>query len=92
MLMNPLDDKLKNGFLIHDCTVFPSRNIVESPAGEQHLEPKAMLVLLALTAKAGDVVSREQLLESINRQIEATGEFWSLRARCQQVCPPDRWE
>ena len=65
MLMNPLDDKLKNGFLIHDCTVFPSRNIVESPAGEQHLEPKAMLVLLALTAKAGDVVSREQLLEEV---------------------------
>ena len=37
---------LDTGFRLGEFTVFPLRNLVESPDGEQHLEPKAIEVLL----------------------------------------------
>lgn len=59
------DDMLANGFMLHDCTVYPSRNVIETNAGELHIEPKAMQVLLVLASEQGQVVSRESLLEQV---------------------------
>lgn len=52
-------------FRIADRTVFPSRNRVLGPAGEAHLEPKAMDVLCALAGQGGEVMSREALINAV---------------------------
>jgi TolB-like protein/DNA-binding winged helix-turn-helix (wHTH) protein/Tfp pilus assembly protein PilF len=63
--MISLNNPLQDGFRLHDCVVYPSRNVVKTGGGEQHLEPKVMQVLLVLAATPGEVVSREALLEKV---------------------------
>ncbi len=63
--MNQQGEHLKNGFQLYDCTVFPSRNLIVSSKGEQHIEPKAMQVLLILAAQPEVVISREHILEQV---------------------------
>jgi DNA-binding winged helix-turn-helix (wHTH) protein len=52
-------------FQVADRTVFPSRNRVRGPAGEVHIEPKAMDVLCTLARRGGDVMSREALIDAV---------------------------
>lgn len=52
-------------FLIADRMVFPSRNRVHGPAGEIHIEPKAMDVLCTLAGRGGEVMSREALIDAV---------------------------
>lgn len=52
-------------FQVADRTVFPSRNRVRGPAGEMHIEPKAMDVLCALARQGGEVMSREALIDAV---------------------------
>jgi DNA-binding winged helix-turn-helix (wHTH) protein len=52
-------------FQIADRTVFPTRNRVRGPAGEVHIEPKAMDVLCTLAGRNGEVMSREALIDAV---------------------------
>jgi DNA-binding winged helix-turn-helix (wHTH) protein len=52
-------------FQVADRTVFPSRNRVRGPAGEVHIEPKAMDVLCTLARQGGEVMSREALIDAV---------------------------
>jgi DNA-binding winged helix-turn-helix (wHTH) protein len=52
-------------FQIADRTVFPTRNRVRGPAGEVHIEPKAMDVLCTLAGRGGEVMSREALIDAV---------------------------
>ena len=52
-------------FQIADRTVFPTRNRVRGPAGEVHIEPKAMDVLCTLAGRSGEVMSREALIDAV---------------------------
>ncbi|HEX5006047.1 MAG TPA: winged helix-turn-helix domain-containing protein [Hyphomonadaceae bacterium] len=52
-------------FQVADRTVFPTRNRVSGPAGETHIEPKAMDVLCALARRNGEVMSREALIDAV---------------------------
>jgi DNA-binding winged helix-turn-helix (wHTH) protein len=67
--MNPAMNFRSDPFQILDRTVFPSRNRVLGPAGETHIEPKAMDVLCTLAEKGGEVMSREALISAV----------WALR-------------
>lgn len=53
---------LSTGFQLDGYTVFPSRNTISGPEGEKRLEPKSMQVLQLLAARAGEVVTRDELL------------------------------
>ncbi|HVS15700.1 MAG TPA: tetratricopeptide repeat protein [Thermoanaerobaculia bacterium] len=52
-------------FSIGAFRVEPRANRIESSAGSQRLEPKAMEVLCLLASRRGQVVSREELLELV---------------------------
>jgi TolB-like protein/DNA-binding winged helix-turn-helix (wHTH) protein len=54
-----------NGFRIGEWQAFPLQNEIRGPAGNEHLEPIVMQVLTCLAENAGDVVERDELLESI---------------------------
>lgn len=50
---------------IGENLVDPARGLIRGPAGEARLEPKVMDVLCALAGRGGEVVTREELIESI---------------------------
>ena len=60
-----MNDSLAYGFRIGDCTVHPSRGRIVSLAGDAHVEPRAMDVLVALARCAGETVSRDDLIEAV---------------------------
>ena len=52
-------------FQIGDWLVRPSRNLLERDGLPEKLEPKVMLVLLALAERRGGTLSRDELLETV---------------------------
>ena len=60
-----MNDNLQTGFRIGDWTVYPQENLLKAPDREHVLEPKVMDVLVFLAGRCGDVVSRQQLLDSV---------------------------
>lgn len=56
---------LQKAFRLGDWDVYPHENCLRGASGERLLEPKVMDVLVLLAGRAGRVVSREQLLESV---------------------------
>ncbi|MGB5544839.1 MAG: winged helix-turn-helix domain-containing protein [Gammaproteobacteria bacterium] len=56
---------LKRGFRVGRWEVQPFRNSIQNGDQNQRVEPKVMGVLVALARGAGDVVSRNQLIEEI---------------------------
>jgi TolB-like protein/DNA-binding winged helix-turn-helix (wHTH) protein/Flp pilus assembly protein TadD len=58
---------LNAGFTLGTWTVLPNQNRIEGPEGADHLEPKVMEVLCQLARDQGEVVSRQQLLETVWR-------------------------
>jgi Tol biopolymer transport system component/DNA-binding winged helix-turn-helix (wHTH) protein len=52
-------------FIVGEWTVSPSLHSVSGPAGEIRLEPKVMQVLVLLAEDAGQVVSKERLLQTV---------------------------
>jgi DNA-binding winged helix-turn-helix (wHTH) protein/tetratricopeptide (TPR) repeat protein len=52
-------------FRLGDWTVHPERNLLESSGGSQRLEPKAMDTLLLLAARAGEVVTKDELIDGV---------------------------
>jgi DNA-binding winged helix-turn-helix (wHTH) protein len=66
-------------FRVGDRTVMPQRNRILGPAGESHLEPRVMDVLCAMAANAGEVMSREMLIDEV-WQVEFGGDESLTRA------------
>jgi TolB-like protein/DNA-binding winged helix-turn-helix (wHTH) protein len=60
-----MNDELSSGFRLKEWEIWPLRNLLNGPDGEQHIEPKAMQVLVALASEPGEVVTREFLLEKV---------------------------
>ncbi len=56
---------LSEGFRLGEATVIPARNIVLTGDQEIHLEPKIMDVCLFFAERCGEVVSRDELIETI---------------------------
>lgn len=57
--------ELLQGFYLNDVLVEPAHGRVTLGSGALHLAPKAMEVLLCLAKRAGEVVERQELLESV---------------------------
>ena len=77
-----MSDRLAGGFRIGDHAVEPARGRIVSPAGETHVEPRAMDVLVALARKAGDTVGRDELIESVWKHPYVSDEALSRVFRC----------
>jgi len=54
-----------NGFVTGDWTIVPSRNLLVRGHEEVRLEPRVMDVLVHLAERAGEVVSKEELVERV---------------------------
>lgn len=55
----------ESGFLLHRHRVRPDENTIVGPDGETRISPRAMEVLVLLTHRAGEVVSREEFAEKL---------------------------
>jgi TolB-like protein len=53
------------GFRLGEIRVDPLRGVISRPSGERHLQPKVMDVLVCLAERAGAVVERSEILESV---------------------------
>lgn len=55
----------ESGFLLHRYRVRPDENTIVGPDGETRVSPRSMEVLVLLTRRAGEVVSREEFGDEI---------------------------
>ena len=62
---NALNSDLLQGFYLGDVLVEPLKGHVSGPAGEQHIPPKAVEVLLCLASEPGELVTRNKLLKAV---------------------------
>lgn len=56
---------LANGFRLDDISVFPARSEVRGPSGTEHVEPRVIELAIALAERAGEVVSRDELIDRV---------------------------
>jgi DNA-binding winged helix-turn-helix (wHTH) protein/TolB-like protein/Tfp pilus assembly protein PilF len=61
----PTREQLQQGFRIGDWEVFPARGILRSGDREEKPEPKVFEVLIALSVRDGDLVTRDDLIAEI---------------------------
>lgn len=61
----PGKEELQKGFVIGDWTVLPARGELRSGDQVEHPERMVMLVLLALAARDGDVVTKDELVDEV---------------------------
>jgi len=55
----------RNGFVAGEWTVAPSRNLLVRGSEQVRVEPRVMDVLVHLAGRAGEVVSKEELVERV---------------------------
>ena len=55
----------EDGFTLLQWTVIPRQGVLSDDTGERHIEPKVMEVLVYLAGRAGEVVTREELLDNV---------------------------
>ncbi len=60
-----MDSELLQGFYLGDILVEPLKGQVTGRAGERHLPPKAVEVLLCLASDPGELVTRNKLLTTV---------------------------
>ena len=77
-----MNDPLADGFRIGDHAIQPRLGRIASLAGESHVEPRAMDVLVALARRAGHAVSRDELIEAVWKHPHVTDEALS---RCISI-------
>lgn len=58
---------LEQGFSFEQWVVTPADGVVSGPFGETKLEPKVMEVFVHLAGRAGEVVSRNELIDTVWR-------------------------
>jgi DNA-binding winged helix-turn-helix (wHTH) protein/tetratricopeptide (TPR) repeat protein/TolB-like protein len=73
---------LATEFQLGDWIVQPSTNTLVGPDGEARVEPKAMQVLTLLAGRAGDVVSKKEILTDV----------WEGTYVSEEVLPNAIWE
>ncbi len=56
---------MQGNFKVGDFTVAPSLNSISLNGTTNRVEPKAMQVLACLAERAGEVVSKEQLIQTV---------------------------
>jgi DNA-binding winged helix-turn-helix (wHTH) protein len=61
------EGRVQGDFLIKDWLVQPQINTVEKGGKRWHLEPKVMQVLVQLSLRPGEVLSKEKLIEAVWR-------------------------
>lgn len=64
-----MDETVKGGFRIGSWDVYPQQNLLKSPEHTKTLEPKVMDVLVFLAERQGEVVSRQQILDAVWREV-----------------------
>ena len=64
-----MDNTAKGGFRIGSWDVYPQQNLLKSPEHTKTLEPKVMDVLVFLAERQGEVVSRQQILDAVWREV-----------------------
>ncbi len=60
-----MNSDLRHGFYLRDLLVEPMKGWITGRIRSVHLSPKAMEVLLCLAERPGDLVSRDELIESV---------------------------
>lgn len=60
---------MKCDFRIGGWDVYPQQNLLKSPEQTKTLEPKVMDVLVFLAERQGEVVSRQQILDAVWREV-----------------------
>ena len=60
-----MTSQLWQGFRLGDLVIDPVQGEVRAAHGSRHMPPKAAEVLLCLAARPGEIVPREELLESV---------------------------
>ncbi len=73
---------LVQGFRIGDWVVEPMLSRIAGPSGSTHVEPRAMDVLVALAQRAGEIVSRDDLILAVWKHPHVTDEALS---RCVSI-------
>ncbi|MDX2418701.1 MAG: winged helix-turn-helix domain-containing protein [Xanthomonadales bacterium] len=63
-----MNNTVISGFRIGAWDVYPQQNLLKSPEHTKTLEPKVMDVLVFLSERQGEVVSRQQILEAVWRE------------------------
>lgn len=61
----PTVDELRTGFEIEQWQVLPNRGLFLQGDAETHIEPLPMDVLLVLASRAGEVVSKDELVQAV---------------------------
>jgi len=64
-----MNNTVKCGFRIGGWDVYPQQNLLKSPEQTKTLEPKVMDVLVFLAERQGEVVSRQQILDAVWREV-----------------------
>ena len=64
-----MNNTVKSGFRIGAWDVYPQQNLLKSPEHTKTLEPKVMDVLVFLAERQGEVVSRQQILDAVWREV-----------------------
>ena len=72
-----MDSDLLQGFYLRDLLVMPPKGQITGGAEPAHLPPKSMEVLLCLAANAGELVTRETLIETVWGQGQGSPEALS---------------
>ena len=72
-----LTDAFARGFRLGDRVIEPTLRSIVRPDGELRVEPRVMEVLLALARRAGDTVSRDELIEAVWKHPHVTDEALS---------------
>ena len=57
--------ELRKGFVLGPWEVLPDRGLLRDEDREEHLEPLVMKVLVALAARQGEVLSKDELIETV---------------------------
>jgi DNA-binding winged helix-turn-helix (wHTH) protein/tetratricopeptide (TPR) repeat protein len=60
-----IEGEMKGNFSVGEHLVSPSLNSISRFGTTSHIEPKAMHVLICLAEKAGQVISKEDLIQSV---------------------------
>ena len=77
-----MNNTVKSGFRIGAWDVYPQQNLLKSPEHTKTLEPKVMDVLVFLSERQGQVVSRQQILDALWREAVVGDEIG--RASCRE--------
>ena len=89
--MSAANSGIRQGFRIGPWVVEPLRGVVIAPDGEtRHIEPKVMDVLVLLAERAGEVVTRDELIDAVwSRHVAADQQLTRTVSELRRVLDDD---